>query len=240
MLSLDPKLDTMPIMGTMNQFTCVINQLREMILQGGLQPAERVTEAELAARLGVSRTPIRQALPVLAQEGLLMAAGKRGYAVRIFTREQTRQALHLRALLEGVAARTLAEHGATPELLTELNHCLLEGNALFTARKLADGAELLYAQMNQRFHQLIIDAAQNPLLSALIERCNVVPFTAPLNIVFATVSKDRAFDLLFCAHNQHHNIVQAIEQRQPDRAEALFREHAHAQEQSQALQQEST
>jgi len=220
------------------QLTTVINQLREMILQGRLQPAERVPEAELAARLGVSRTPIRQALPALAQEGLLVSAGKRGYAVRVFTLEQTRQALHLRALLEGVAARTLAERGASPPLLAELKHCLYEGDALFTQRSLADGAELLYAQVNQRFHQLIIDAAENPLLSALIERCNAVPFTAPLNIVFASVSKARAFDLLFCAHSQHHNIVQAIEHRQPDRAEHLFREHAHAQEQSQALQQQ--
>jgi len=72
---LDPKLATITLMNQhTKQLTTVINQLREMILQGRLQPAERVPEAELAARLGVSRTPIRQALPALAQEGLLVSA----------------------------------------------------------------------------------------------------------------------------------------------------------------------
>jgi len=220
----------------MSQHTTVTNQLKEMILQGQLQPGERVPEAELAARLGVSRTPVRQALPALAQEGLLVAAGKRGYAVRVFTLEQTHEALHLRALLEGVAARTLAERGLSPGLAAELTQCLSDGDAIFDGRTLGEGDELHYAQMNQRFHQLVIDAADSPLLSALTERCNVVPFTAPLNIVFASVSKARAFDLLSYAHRQHHHIVQAIERRQPDRAEFLFREHAHTQEQSQALQ----
>ncbi|MCB5364234.1 GntR family transcriptional regulator [Pusillimonas sp. CC-YST705] len=219
----------------MSQQTTVIVQLREMILQGQLRPGERMPETELATRLGVSRTPIRQALPALAQEGLLVPAGKRGYAVRAFTLEQTLEALQLRALLEGVAARTLAARGVSDELLEALKQCLQEGDAIFAQRTLNKDAESRYAQMNERFHRLIIDAADSPLLASLIERCNIVPFTAPLSIAFSTSSKDRMFDLLFYAHGQHHNIVQAIEQRQPERAEFLFREHAHTQEQSQAL-----
>lgn len=206
-----------------------------MILQGQLRPGERMPETELAARLGVSRTPIRQALPALAQEGLLVSAGKRGYAVRAFTLEQTLEALRLRAVLEGIAARTLAERGVEPALLAELKRCLQEGDAIFAQRALDEDAESRYAQMNERFHRLIIEAADSPLLASLLERCNVVPFAAPLSIAFSTSSKDRMFDLLFYAHGQHHNIVQAIEQRQADRAEFLFREHAHTQEQSQAL-----
>ena len=194
-------------------------------------------ETELAARLGVSRTPIRQALPALAQEGLLVPAGKRGYAVRAFTLEQTLEALHLRAVLEGIAARTLAMRGATPELLTELKQCLSEGDAIFAQRTLDEDAESRYAQMNERFHQLIIEAADAPLLASLLERCNVVPFAAPLSIAFSSSSKDHMFDLLFYAHGQHHSIVRAIEERQADRAEFLFREHAHTQEQSQTLHQ---
>lgn len=220
----------------MNQQTPVIAQLREMILQGQLQPGERMPEAELAARLGVSRTPIRQALPALAQEGLLVSAGKRGYAVRAFTLEQTLDALRLRAVLEGTAARMLASRGVSPVVLAELKQCLYEGDAIFAERTLGEDAESRYAQMNERFHRLIIEAADSPLLSSLIERCNIVPFTGPLSIAFSSASKDRMFDLLFYAHGQHHNIVQAIEQGQGDRAEFLFREHAQTQEQSQALQ----
>ncbi len=221
----------------MSQQTSVIVQLREMILQGRVRPGERMLEVELAARLGVSRMPIRQALPVLAQEGLLAPAGKRGYAVRAFTLEQTLEALRLRAVLEGVAARTLAERGAAPELLAELKQCLSEGDAIFAQRTLNEDAESRYAQMNERFHRLVIEAAQSPLLASLIERCNVVPFTAPLSIAFSSSSKDRMFDLLFYAHGQHHNIVRAIEQGQPERAEFLFREHAYTQEQSQTLKE---
>ena len=60
-------------------------RLREMILRGELEPGQRLAEVALAERLGVSRTPIRQALPALAREGLLAAAGRRGYVVRSFS-----------------------------------------------------------------------------------------------------------------------------------------------------------
>jgi len=217
----------------MAQQTSVIVRLREMILQGELLPGERMPEAELAARLGVSRTPIRQALPALAQEGLLVPAGKRGYSVRAFTLQHSLDALRLRAVLEGVAARIVADRGPSPSALAALKSCLYEGDAIFANRVLEDEDELRYARMNERFHNLILEEAAMPLLDTLVERCNVVPFTAPLSIAFSTSSKDRMFDLLFYAHGQHHNIVQAIEAGQGDRAEFLFREHAHTQEQSQ-------
>lgn len=219
----------------MTQQTSVIVRLREMILQGELLPGERMPEAELATRLGVSRTPVRQALPALAQEGLLVPAGKRGYSVREFTFQHSLDALRLRAVLEGFAARTVAEHGASPTLITELKICLADGDAIFTNRQLATDDELLYAEMNARFHSLILEAANMPLLESLTERCNVVPFTAPLSIAFSSSSKEKMSDLLFYAHRQHHNIVQAIQAGQGDRAEFLFREHAYTQEESQTL-----
>ena len=63
----------------------VAQRIRELIVQGELPPGTRVAEAALAERLGVSRTPVRNALPALAGEGLLESAGKRGYSVRGFT-----------------------------------------------------------------------------------------------------------------------------------------------------------
>ncbi|MBN9115266.1 MAG: GntR family transcriptional regulator, partial [Pandoraea sp.] len=105
-------------------------QLREMILKGELAPGERLAEAKLAEQLGVSRMPVRQALPVLAEEGLVVRAGQRGYAVRAHTREESVEALHLRGALEGYAARLLAEKGASAELLAQLRELLAEGDAL--------------------------------------------------------------------------------------------------------------
>lgn len=222
----------------MTQQTSVIVRLREMILRGDIKPGERMPEAELATRLGVSRTPVRQALPALAQEGLLVPAGKRGYSVRAFTAQHSIEALRLRAVLEGFAARQVADRGASPALLAALKACLAEGDAIFANRPLQEDDELRYAEMNARFHGLIMQAAQMPLLESLTERCNVVPFTAPLSIAFSSTSKERMFDFLFYAHRQHHSIVQAIEARQGDRAEFLFREHAYTQEQSQTLNPE--
>ena len=219
----------------MSQQTPVVVQLREMILAGALAPGERVTEAELATRLGVSRTPVRQALPALAQEGLLVSAGKRGYSVRAFTAQHSIEALRLRAVLEGFAARQVADKRPSPAMLSALKACLAEGDALFANRQLRDDDELRYAEMNARFHALILEAAQMPLLESLTERCNLVPFTAPLSIAFSNTNKERMFDFLFYAHRQHHSIVQAIEAGQGDRAEFLFREHAYTQEQSQTL-----
>ncbi|MEA0634218.1 GntR family transcriptional regulator, partial [Xanthomonas campestris pv. campestris] len=66
-----------------------VQQLRELILCGTFAPGERITEAALAERLAISRTPIRQALPALCQEGLLVQAGNRGYAVRRFRAPRT-------------------------------------------------------------------------------------------------------------------------------------------------------
>jgi len=217
----------------MSQQLSVIVRLREMILRGELLPGERMPEAELAARLGVSRTPVRQALPALAQEGLLVPAGKRGYSVREFTMTHSLEALKLRSVLEGVAARVVAENGISDDGLAALKACLAEGDALFTERRLGEDGEQRYAGMNERFHRLIVEEANVGLLNVLIERCNVVPFTAPLSIAFSRTSKERTFDLLFYAHRQHHAIVSAIEAGHGDRAEFLFREHAHTQVESQ-------
>src|SRR5690606_34418629 len=149
-------------------------------------------------------TPVRQALPALALEGLLVPAGKRGYAVRAFTMEHSLEALRLRSVLEGVAARTVAERGASAETLVQLKACLAEGDALFIGRQLQDDDEMRYAQMNERFHHLIVEEAGVSLLNSLIDRCNVVPFTAPISIAFSSTSKEKMFELLFYAQRQHH------------------------------------
>src|SRR5215813_12762036 len=91
--------------------TRAIVRIREMILRGQLTSGRRVAEAPLAEMLGMSRTPVRQALPVLAQEGLLAEHETRGYVVRGFTTADILDAIDLRGVLEGLAARRVAERG---------------------------------------------------------------------------------------------------------------------------------
>ena len=95
------------------QLARATESMREMILRGRLKPGQRVTEVMLAQLLGMSRTPVRQALPVLAREGLLVESGTRGYLVRTFTRGDILDAIDLRGVLEGFAVRRIAS-GAHP------------------------------------------------------------------------------------------------------------------------------
>ena len=88
-------------------------RLRELILSGEFEAGERMSELPLVDRLGVSRTPLRLALAGLEHEGLLRSLTGGGYAVREFTQADILDAIELRGVLEGTAARFAAERGAT-------------------------------------------------------------------------------------------------------------------------------
>jgi GntR family transcriptional regulator of vanillate catabolism len=202
------------------------NALKEMILKEELAPGERVTEAALATRLGVSRTPVRSVLPRLASEGFLKPVGKQGFVVAEFSDEEINDALDLRALLEGWAARRIADRGADAALLEQLDACLAEGDALFEKHHLDREDEHRYGVMNARLHRLIVEGCASPMLATFIERVNNVPFVAPSVIVFDQVGMRAAFDMLHRAHGFHHAIVDAIRTGDGARADWLFREHA--------------
>ena len=200
-------------------------RLREMILRGELAPGERLAEVALAERLGMSRTPIRQALPALAREGLLAAAGRRGYVVRSFSPQDVLDAIETRGLLEGLAARRIAERGASPDLLGHLKECLKQGDAILGKRRLESADEQRYSEMNGRFHALIVEGAGSRIVADTLARNDHVPFASAKAVAF---SRDLAelSPILSYAHRQHHAIVQALENRESARAEALMREHA--------------
>jgi len=209
------------------QLAGAVVRLREMILNGRLAPGQRVAEAPLADMLGVSRTPVRQALPLLAQEGLLVMNETRGYVVRAFTPAEISDAIDVRGALEALAGRRIAERGVSKALSRDLRRCLEDGDLLLARRRIEedDGAD--YAEMNARFHRLILDAADSAILAAALERNNHVPFAGPQALAFDGTQLDRMYDHLHYAHRQHHAIVGALESGQTGRVEALLREHAH-------------
>ena len=210
----------------------LLNKIREMILSGELAPGDRITEVDLAGKLGVSRTPIRSALPILAADGYIEQVGKRGYAVKTFVGEEALKALELRAMLEGVAAKYLAENGVDPEVLRELELCLVQGDEIFKKRYLTQEDEERYGEMNARFHSLIIENCGSQPLITFVERLNKMPFIGPSVMVFDQVGLEKAFELLFRAHGQHHDLVEAIRNGDAARAESVFREHGNAQRHS--------
>lgn len=214
------------------QLSQAIVRIREMILRGELTPGQRVAEAPLADRLGVSRTPVRQALPLLAQEGLLLEHETRGYVVRAFTSADIIDAIDLRAVLEGLAARRVAEQGASKALLRELRSCLEDGDAILGKRRVEESDEGLYADMNERFHRLILQESRSALLAETLARNSRIPFAGPQALAFDKGNLEQMYDMLHYAHRQHHAIVEALERGQSARAEALMREHANSAKES--------
>jgi len=203
-------------------------RLREMILRHVLRPGERVTEARLAAMLGMSRTPVRQALPLLAQEGLLTRQPTRGYVVRHFTARDIADAIDIRSLLEGMAVRLVAEKGASSECMSILRACLIEGDSILCKRCVGLDDEVRYAQMNARFHQALINEACSPVLEEALERNNRIPFAGAQAVAFERENQDQVYAMLWHAHQQHHTIVDCIARGLSARAESLMREHAFA------------
>jgi len=205
--------------------TRAIVRIREMILRGELGPGERVAEAPLAELLGMSRTPVRQALPVLAQEGLLAEHQTRGYVVRGFSTADVLDAIDLRGVLEGLAARRVAERGVSRTLLQALRVCLAEGDQILAEGHVADKFEALYVDMNVRFHQLIVAECRSPIIQQALERNARIPFAGPQALALDKTSLERMYDTMAYAHRQHHCIVSALERGESSRVEALMREH---------------
>jgi GntR family transcriptional regulator of vanillate catabolism len=204
----------------------VAQRIRELIVDGSLPAGARVAEAAIAERLGVSRTPVRNALPALAMQGLLEPRGRRGYAVRRFSVEQTFEATELRCALEGYAANAIARRPIASDLLAELRDCLAEGDQIFSKGFLVKEDEERYGRMNERFHQAIVRGAGNALLTDLIARVYAIPFVAPGVVAFNKIAEDEVFPILMGGHHQHHAIVDAIEAGKPEVAEMLMRGHS--------------
>ncbi len=204
----------------------VAQRIRQLIVSGELKPGARVAEAIIAERLGVSRTPVRNVIPALAAEGLLEPVGRRGYAVRRFSIEDSFRATELRCVLEGQAARAIAARGPEPVLIEALRAVLDEGDAIIAKERLIRDEQEAYAGMNMRFHTLIVDAACDALLAELIHRVYSVPFVSPGVVASTGIPAEEIPAVLQAGQRQHHAIVDAIEAGQPDLAEMLMRGHS--------------
>jgi len=207
------------------QQTSALVRIREMILRGELAPGHRLAEAPLAEALGMSRTPVRQALPVLAREGLLQQHETRGYIVRGFSTADILDALDLRGCMEGLAARRVAEQGASRALISALREVIEDGDRIFTKGYVEESDEPLYAEMNGRFHRLIVHEAHSAIIGQALERIAHIPFAAPDALAFDKSSLKGMYLRLSYAHRQHHYIVGALERGEGARVEALMREH---------------
>ena len=195
----------------------VLERLRALILTGEYGPDERLIEEQLAERLGVSRTPVRQALTMLEAEGLVEITPNRGATVCSFSIEDVWDIYDLRAVLEGHAARRAAGR--------------IEKNELERLRELAGEMEGLPGRfddheeeiralvaLNQGFHGTIVEASRNRRLERLINRTVEIPLM--FKAFFWYTPHERTI-----SNHYHRQILEALEQGDSDRAEIIMREH---------------
>lgn len=204
----------------------VVSRLRKLISEGGYAPGERLGEVAVAEQLGVSRTPVRLAFRTLEQEGLLQQAGKRGFMVREFTQADVHCAVEVRGVLEGLAARRLAEQGL-PEVVSEtLLYWIQKGRELLEKGFLREADINQWSEINSHFHGSIINSIGSGVVADAIARNNHLPFAAADSIIIDTDDLAREFKKLQLAQLHHELIFQAVKHGEGARAEMLMREHA--------------
>ena len=198
--------------------------LRELLLSGEFPPGTRMSELPLVERLGVSRTPLRLALSTLEHEGLLEVLDGGGYAVREFTMDEIHDAIELRGVLEGTAARFAAERGATSDQLDRMRQLSAEMDPLVHRSDVDSFWQ--YVEHNRAFHALLIEAAASPVLERALEGIVALPFASPSALVQGQAELPESREILVIAQEHHRGLIEAIERREAVRAEALAREHA--------------
>jgi GntR family transcriptional regulator of vanillate catabolism len=224
-------------MTTSNHASKIVYQLSQLIVQGDVVAGEKLTEIPLAERFGVSRTPVRQALAVLEQEGLLVRDAGRSYVVRHFTLEEILDAIEVRSVLEGLAARDVAQRRLPWSVARELETVLAEEEeVVLEIERLGLTAQLTeqYFNCNGRFHRAITAGANNRAIVTALEVTGKIPFGSVGSIARYGDSADddevrtrEKLRLILHSHLQHQDVFEAIRAGHPARAEALMREHAH-------------
>lgn len=197
----------------------IANELRDAILQGRYAPGCHLQEIPLSEEMKVSRTPVRAALAALASEGLLDYVPKRGYSVRRFSFEEIEAAYEVRANLEGMACRLAAERGLSDEAAREIKGVLADGDAILAHGELRDEDRRPWLEMNDRFHGLLLAAADCRLLSDIVERTYHIP------LLSSRVVHWYDFHAIKTSHDLHHRIFRYVRERRAVNAEALMREH---------------
>jgi len=197
----------------------VTETLREQLLQGEFAPNTRLQEIALAERMGVSRTPIREALSVLARDGLLEYAPNRGYTVREFSLQDIVSAFRVRAVLEGLGCRLLAEKGVPVDTDTQLQHAIAWGETLLQSSQLQGGDFDQWREMNKSFHLAILLATKNDLLIRFAKISRNIPIV--FNGSFRWYST-RDFQR---SQDHHQTIYAAMKNGQAERADNMMQEH---------------
>ncbi len=190
----------------------VFKTLREAILRGDLKPGERLMELQLAAKLGVSRTPIREAIRMLQQEGLAVTIPRRGAEVAAMTEKDMEDVLQVREALEILAVQ-LASEKITKEQIAELEERL---KAFEQAVETAEVKQI--AQSDIDFHDLIYTAAENPRLVVLLNNLREQIYRYRVEYLKDEKNYPRLIE-------EHRQIVQGLKERNEQYVVEMTKKH---------------
>ena len=197
----------------------VFNTLRQAILTGELKPGERLMEIHLADRLGVSRTPIREAIRKLELEGLVTMIPRRGAEVAQITEKSRKDVLEVRRALDALCAE-LACDRITDE---ELENLRLACDAFETAVKTKDAKKI--AQADVALHDIIVRATGNQRLIQLVNNLSEQMYRYRFEYI-----KDTSYHELLIS--EHEKIYEAIAARNKEMAAKMAGSHIDNQEKS--------
>lgn len=191
----------------------VTDEIRLQIIRGELQPGERVFEEDIAAALGVSRNPVREALQALAADGFIQIEPRRGAHVAVVDASRANELFEVRVPLEGLVAE-LAAQRRTPAQLTALQEMTEQALGLVEAGQL----ELL-PDLNTKFHDGLAAAAGNELLASTLHRLSHL-----VQWVYSARIKTRSVD----SWAEHAALIEAIERQDATSARHLSEAHVTA------------
>jgi DNA-binding GntR family transcriptional regulator len=186
----------------------VREEIRRRISDGRLGPGSRMVERELAAELGVSRVPVREALRMLETEGFVQVIPRRGVVVKRLSRHDVEELFDVREALEVLATSRAAVH-AQPDELSETRRILDEGDVALTLGDIASAQ-----QSNESFHDAVVTMAHNDLLAGILE-----PLQGRLHWLFR--QNEDVGELV----REHRGLYAAIASGDPEQAGRLAIEH---------------
>ena len=187
--------------------------IKEMITNRMLLPGDKIPQEKLAQDLGISRTPLVSALKFLEQEKLIEVKPRRGFFVRLFTKQEMVNIFELREVLEGLAARRAASN------ITDTQIVRLKGFFKQFA-KLTDITDYkAYAIEDRRFHNFLTEIGSKEFLKSILETCNIISYSYQLVNSEGLVRPPNE------TIKEHQAMIEAITKRDSVAAEDLMRLH---------------
>jgi DNA-binding GntR family transcriptional regulator len=187
--------------------------LKDMIMQRELLPGEKIRQEKLARDLGISRTPLVSALKYLEQEKLVESIPRRGFFVRLFTKEEMVYIFELREVLEGLAARRAATLISDKQIdqLQKFFSAFDPGTDITDLKA--------YSFEDRRFHTFITDVGAKEFLKSILSTTNIISFS------YQVVSSEGLVRPPNETMQEHKEVIDAISHRDSEAAEKNMRQH---------------